>query len=127
VAAVGSSPDGHNINVLSGATYPETLASFLREGSYYLGLAFDGDTDGTLLLEPEGLLFDGDAMLYLWARGLAATGGLKPPIVVSTVLANCGLERALARHGFAPRRGGRGHQLLKKRGCVSVGSPQGIW
>ncbi|MCB1057173.1 MAG: phosphoglucosamine mutase [Acidobacteria bacterium] len=98
------SPDGRNINRGCGSTEPQALARAMTEGDYHLGIAFDGDADRALLVDETGEVRDGDAMLYLWASRLAATGRLEPPKIVATTMSNLGLERALARHGVGLER-----------------------
>ena len=63
-----------------------------------LGVAFDGDADRAIFASHTGKIVDGDGVMLLAARRLQATRGLKE--VVSTVMSNLGLERALARHGI---------------------------
>lgn len=99
-----ASPDGENINRDCGSTHPEALASRLATGDFDLGFAFDGDADRALLLDEQGRLHDGDAMLYLWARDLKRRGQLLPPRIVATSMSNFGLERALEAIGVGVKR-----------------------
>lgn len=94
-----ASPDGTNINRDCGSTHPEALAARLATGDFDLGFAFDGDADRALLLDEQGRIHDGDAMLYLWARDLQRRGRLPEPQVVATSMSNFGLERALEALG----------------------------
>jgi len=89
-------PDGTNINRGCGSTQPEALCAFVREGGFDLGFAYDGDADRALLVDEAGRVRDGDAMMYLWATGLAESGELEPRAIVATSMSNLGLERALA-------------------------------
>lgn len=99
-----ASPDGENINRDCGSTHPEALASRLATGDFDLGFAFDGDADRALLLDEQGRLHDGDAMLYLWARDLMRRSRLLPPRIVATSMSNFGLERALEAIGVGVER-----------------------
>jgi phosphoglucosamine mutase len=101
---IADRPDGHNINLASGAMHPQALAARVAAGGFDLGIAFDGDADRAILLDERGEIRDGDAMLYLWALDLASRGELTPPEVVATSMANLGLERALAGRGIAVHR-----------------------
>ncbi len=98
-----ASPDGVNINAGCGSTHPEAAAAVVRRGGR-LGIAFDGDADRAVLIDEQGEVRDGDAILYLWARELRRHGGLEPPTIVATSMSNLGLERALAAEGIAVER-----------------------
>jgi len=93
VFAIGTSPDGKNINRGLGATAPETMARLVAELGYDLGVAFDGDGDRAIFADHKGRIFDGDHVLYLAAKAL----GLKK--VVGTIMSNLGLELALKEFG----------------------------
>ena len=93
VFAIGTSPDGKNINRGLGATAPETMARLVKELGFDLGVAFDGDGDRAIFADQRGRIFHGDHVLYLAARAL----GLKR--VVGTIMSNYGLELALKEHG----------------------------
>ncbi len=64
------------------------------------GVAFDGDADRAMLISGDGRLVDGDAMMLIAARRLQAEGRLTGDVVVSTVMSNLGLEKALGRLGI---------------------------
>jgi len=93
VFAIGTSPDGKNINSGLGATAPETMARLVQELGYDLGVAFDGDGDRAIFADPKGRIFNGDHLLYMVAK----VRGLKR--VVGTVMSNYGLELALKEMG----------------------------
>jgi phosphoglucosamine mutase len=101
VRRIGGEPDGRNINRRCGSTHPEALAAAVVAAAADLGIAFDGDGDRALLVDAEGEVRDGDAMLYLWARALFAEGHLDPPAIVATSMSNLGLEQALRASGIA--------------------------
>lgn len=93
-------PNGSNINLDSGSTHPERLAAAVVEGAADLGVAFDGDADRVVLVDEQGQVRDGDAILYLWARDLAERGELPNQAIVATSMSNLGLEVALRGHGI---------------------------
>jgi phosphoglucosamine mutase len=95
VRALGASPDGRNINLDCGSTHPEALARVVREEGRRLGIAFDGDGDRAIFVDGDGRVVDGDAVLFMCARHLKATGGLLGDAIVATVMSNIGLEVAL--------------------------------
>ncbi len=122
-------PDGRNINRDCGSTHPEDLADRVARTGARFGVAFDGDADRALLVDEEGQVRDGDAMLYLWASTLAARGALQPPTIVATTMSNLGLERALARHGVGLVRCGVGDrqvvETLRREGLLLGGEQSG--
>jgi phosphoglucosamine mutase len=63
-------------------------------------VAFDGDADRAIFVSASGKVVDGDAVLLIAARALKAAGHLAGDMVVSTVMSNLGLEKALARNGI---------------------------
>jgi phosphoglucosamine mutase len=102
VATLGSRPSGTNINRGVGALHPEGLQARVRATrGTAIGLAFDGDGDRLIVVDESGAIRDGDHVLAVCARALRARGELRGGVVVSTVMANLGLERALASIGIA--------------------------
>jgi phosphoglucosamine mutase len=100
VIAVGTSPDGHNINKGCGSTVPEYLCAQVVEHGAHLGIALDGDADRLILSDENGDLVDGDQILALVATTWHRTGILRGNGVVATVMSNLGLERHLAGMGL---------------------------
>lgn len=100
VHAIGSSPDGRNINLECGSTHPELLAAAVRDRGCRLGVAFDGDGDRAIFVDANGRIVDGDAVLLMCARQMKAQGRLKGNAVVATVMSNIGLELALQASGI---------------------------
>jgi len=98
------SPNGRNINLDCGALHVEKLSQVVVERKADLGVAFDGDADRAIFVAASGKIVDGDAVLLMAARSLKAAGHLTGDIVVSTVMANLGLETALADNGIRMRR-----------------------
>jgi phosphoglucosamine mutase len=100
VVAIGTTPDGRNINLGCGSTHPETLAALVVKERLRFGVAFDGDGDRAILVDGAGRIVDGDAVLYLCARHMRGGGRLKGDAIVATVMSNIGLEIALKRAGI---------------------------
>lgn len=95
VVSLHDKPDGANINLDCGSTHPEAMARAVLDSAADLGIAFDGDADRALFADEQGVVRDGDAALFLWARHLKRSGQLEPPKIVATSMSNLGLERAL--------------------------------
>jgi phosphoglucosamine mutase len=100
VWTLGSRPSGRNINRGVGALHPEGLQACVRATPGAIGLAFDGDGDRLIVVDESGVVRDGDHVLAVCARALLARGALRGGVVVSTVMANLGLERALTSLGI---------------------------
>ncbi|MGE5408932.1 MAG: phosphoglucosamine mutase [Syntrophothermus sp.] len=95
VEAIGVEPDGRNINAGCGSTHVEVLAERVAASDAEIGFAFDGDGDRVLAVDGSGRVHDGDELIALAARGLAARGELEGGVVV-TVMSNYGFHRAMA-------------------------------
>lgn len=100
VLVINARPNGTNINARSGALHPEGLRRRVKARGAALGLAFDGDGDRVITVDETGLVRDGDYFLAICARHLKSQGELPGGIVVSTIMANLGLERSLAEAGI---------------------------
>ncbi|MCA9602710.1 MAG: phosphoglucosamine mutase, partial [Myxococcales bacterium] len=97
VHAIGVKPDGRNINHNVGALHPETCAREVRKRKANLGIALDGDADRVIILDEHGEQVDGDAIMALCATRMIRAGTLKKRTLVTTVMSNLGLERAIER------------------------------
>ena len=100
VHTLGVRPTGTNINDGVGALHPERLQARVRALGSAVGLAFDGDGDRLITVDEQGEVRDGDHLLAILARALQARGAVRGGVVVTTVMANLGLERALAESGI---------------------------
>jgi phosphoglucosamine mutase len=99
VIALGVRPNGQNINLKSGALHPEYVQKEVLKRQAHLGIALDGDADRVILVDEKGAVVDGDAVMALAARRMIAEGRLRKNTLVTTVMSNMGLERALDRAG----------------------------
>jgi phosphoglucosamine mutase len=104
VRTLGTRPNGTNINRGGGALHPESLQAEVRATPGAIGLALDGDGDRLIVVDETGVVRDGDHVLAICARALLGRGALRGGAVVSTVMANLGLERALSAHGIGMAR-----------------------
>ncbi|KEF34305.1 phosphoglucosamine mutase [Deinococcus sp. RL] len=123
VFAVYTTPDGRNINRGCGSTHLEHLQRIVREGDYDLGVAFDGDADRALFVDSRGNVVHGDHMLLLGARARGET------TVVTTLMANMGLEVKLREAGARLERTAVGdryvHERLLEQGLTLGGEQSG--
>jgi phosphoglucosamine mutase len=129
VDALGVRPTGTNINQHVGALHPERLQARVRALGAAVGLAFDGDGDRLITVDETGEIRDGDHLLAILAHAFKARGTLRGGVVVSTVMANLGLERALAEAGVSMVRTpvGDRHVLteMQRRGANLGGEQSG--
>jgi phosphoglucosamine mutase len=93
-------PDGTNINARCGALHPEGLRRRVAAAGADVGFAFDGDGDRLISIDHLGEIRDGDFALAIAARHMAERGRLKANTVVTTVMANLGLDEALRAAGI---------------------------
>ncbi len=100
VVTMGAAPTGANINDRVGALYPERLQAWVTKRRAAVGFAFDGDGDRLIAVDHAGTIRDGDYVLAIASRHLAAQGRLRGNVVVTTVMANLGLEEALGAAGI---------------------------
>ncbi|MDJ0594714.1 MAG: phosphoglucosamine mutase [Pleurocapsa sp. MO_226.B13] len=91
--------DGDRINVNCGSTHLELLKQGVREHQADLGFAFDGDADRVMAVDSQGRVVDGDYILYLWGDRLRKEQQLPDDLIVATVMANLGFERAWQAQG----------------------------
>ncbi|HJA72740.1 MAG TPA: phosphoglucosamine mutase [Candidatus Limosilactobacillus faecipullorum] len=93
-------PDGLNTNLNCGSTHPESLQKAVVENEADLGIAFDGDGDRCIAVDHEGNLVDGDKIMYICGKNMEENGRLKKDTVVTTVMSNLGMYKALEAHGM---------------------------
>ncbi|WP_318708625.1 phosphoglucosamine mutase [Candidatus Acetatifactor stercoripullorum] len=97
---INNQPDGLNINVNCGSTHIEGLQKFVVENSLDVGFAFDGDADRCLCVDEKGNVVDGDAILYIYGCYLKERGKLQGNKIVTTIMSNFGLYKALEAVGI---------------------------
>lgn len=128
VYEIGNQPDGLNINDQCGSTFPETMCREVLARQADLGMALDGDGDRVILADRNGVLVDGDELLYIIASARQEQGTLKGG-VAGTVMSNFGLEQALARRGIPFERTPVGdrhiHRALVGKGWTLGGEASG--
>jgi phosphoglucosamine mutase len=124
-----ASPDGLNINEQCGALYPEFLQQKVVDERLDIGFAFDGDADRLIAIDHTGRILDGDYILAICSKALLASDVALGPVVVSTVMANLGLERALQQMGLELHKTQVGDrhvvQAMQQRGAVLGGEQSG--
>lgn len=128
---LSDAPNGRNINESCGALHPNVVAQEIaaNQGSYDLGITFDGDADRTLFSDAAGHVVNGDAVLLLVAREMQSRGTLANSTIVATTMSNMGLEIALRNSGIRMLRANVGDKYvleeMQKTGVVLGGEQSG--
>jgi phosphoglucosamine mutase len=100
VIVIGASPDGENINKGCGSTHLDLLAARVLQSGADLGIAHDGDADRALLIDGQGKIVDGDALLALLAISAKKKGELPGNKIVATVMSNLGFLNKMKDEGI---------------------------
>ncbi len=92
---INAEPNGLNINRNAGSTHIEVLQDFVKENNLDVGFAFDGDADRCIAVDDTGAVIDGDLILYVCGTYMKERGTLHNNTIVTTVMSNFGLYKAL--------------------------------
>ena len=97
---INAEPNGLNINLNAGSTHIEGLQKLVVEKGLDVGFAFDGDADRCLCVDEKGNVISGDHILYIYGRYMKERGKLVTNTVVTTIMSNFGLYKALDELGI---------------------------
>ena len=97
---INAAPDGVNINEDAGSTHIENLQKFVLENELDVGFAYDGDADRCLCVDEKGQVVSGDHILYVLGNYMKEKGQLDNNTVVTTIMSNFGLYKALDNCGI---------------------------
>lgn len=98
---ISNEPDGTNINRDCGSTHIEQLQQLVKEKQLDIGFAYDGDADRCLAVDENGKVIDGDMIMYACGCYLSERGELNNNTVVTTIMSNLGLYKALDKKGIS--------------------------
>ena len=99
--AINVDPDGTNINLGCGSTHIEGLQNFVKSNDQIdVGFAYDGDADRCLAVDEDGEIVDGDKIMYICGRYMKERGELEGNKIVTTIMSNYGLYKALDEAGI---------------------------
>ena len=101
VTVIGSEPDGLNINRGYGSTHLEPLQEAVLSLGADFGIAHDGDADRALAIDHNGRIIDGDHIMAILAVSMKESGVLAGDTLVTTVMSNLGLRKAMDANGIA--------------------------
>ncbi len=94
---INNEPNGLNINTNCGSTHIEGLQKYVVEEGCDVGFAYDGDADRCLAVDRNGNLVDGDLIMYICGKYMKEQGALVGNKIVTTIMSNFGLYKALDR------------------------------
>lgn len=112
---IGNEPDGTNINEGVGSTHLQRLQALVKERGLDVGFAYDGDADRCLCVDEHGEVVDGDQILYLYGKYMRAREELVKNTIVTTVMSNFGLYKALDELGIAYEKTAVGDKYVYER------------
>lgn len=127
VVPLNTDPNGFNINEECGAVSPQAMAEQVLKYRADIGIAFDGDADRLIVCDETGRIIDGDQLIGLIALAFKASGQLAHDTVVTTVMTNIGLEKALAEAGIRMERAKVGDRYVveaMRAGGYNLGGEQ---
>lgn len=129
VVSMGVHPNGQNINKNCGAVHPQTCARQVKERRADIGIALDGDADRVIVVDENGQRVDGDVVMALCATRMLQRGQLQKNTLVTTIMSNLGLERAIDAAGGRLVRTAVGDRYVVERmredGCNFGGEQSG--
>ena len=97
---INDAPNGCNINTDCGSTHVEHLQKFVVDNGLDIGFAYDGDADRCFCVDEKGNVITGDHILYIYGLYMKERGKLLNNKVVTTVMSNFGLYKALDKVGI---------------------------
>ncbi len=127
VVALNCLSDGALINKDCGSLHAEDIRDRVLAEGADVGISFDGDGDRAIFIDEKGEVRDGDYTLAICASHMKEQKRLPGNVVVGTVMANLGLERALGELGVELIRTAVGDRYVSEKmveGGYSLGGEQ---
>ncbi len=113
VFSIGVKPNGLNINLKCGSTYPELLKKYVKKYKANIGIALDGDADRVIMCDEKSQIIDGDQIIAMiakrWKRKKILRGG-----VIGTLMSNYGLEKFFLKEKINFKRSKVGDRYVKE-------------
>ena len=126
VFSIGIKPNGLNINLKCGSTYPELLKKYVKKFKADIGISLDGDADRVIMCDEKSKLIDGDQIIAMiakrWKRKKILKGG-----VIGTLMSNYGLEKFFLKEKINFKRSKVGDRYVKelmKKNNYNLGGEQ---
>ncbi len=126
VFSIGTNPNGTNINLNCGSTFPNKIKSFSNKKKVHLGISLDGDADRIIICDENGKIIDGDQIIATialrWKKQKILKGG-----VVGTLMSNYGIEKLFKEKNIKFIRTNVGDRYVKesmKKNKCNLGGEQ---
>ena len=126
VFSIGIKPNGLNINLKCGSTYPELLKKYVKKFKANIGISLDGDADRVIMCDEKSQIIDGDQIIAMiakrWKRKKILKGG-----VIGTLMSNYGLEKFFLKEKINFKRSKVGDRYVKelmKKNNYNLGGEQ---
>ena len=126
VFSIGIKPNGLNINLKCGSTYPELLKKYVKKFKADIGISLDGDADRVIMCDEKSQIIDGDQIIAMiakrWKRKKILKGG-----VIGTLMSNYGLEKFFLKEKINFKRSKVGDRYVKelmKKNNFNLGGEQ---
>ena len=114
VIAIGTNPNGLNINKNCGSTFPNNIKKAVMINKAHLGISLDGDADRIIICDELSNIIDGDqiiaALASRWKDKKMLKGG-----VVGTLMSNYGLEKFFKNKKIKFIRANVGDRYVKEK------------
>ena len=98
IVTINNNPNGININKNCGAVDTNELKNKVTQTNSDIGFAFDGDGDRLIVVNEKGDIVDGDMIIALFSKFIVNEKIKSKFPIVSTVMANMGLEEYLKKN-----------------------------
>ena len=113
VFSIGIKPNGLNINLKCGSTYPELLKKYVKKFKADIGISLDGDADRVIMCDEKSQLINGDQIIAMiakrWKKKKILKGG-----VIGTLMSNYGLEKFFLKEKINFKRSKVGDRYVKE-------------
>ena len=126
VYQVGTKPNGININLKCGSTFPISIKKLTKNTKSNIGISLDGDADRIIVCDEKGKIIDGDKIIGMiaerWNRKKILKGG-----VIGTLMSNYNLEKFLKLKKIKFKRAKVGDRYVKelmKKNKYNLGGEQ---
>jgi len=124
LTVLNAEPDGRNINADCGSEHTHELIQAVRNTGAHIGLAFDGDADRLIAVDEKGRVVAGDQLIAICAAHYKREDRLENNCVVTTVMSNIGLKRALENLDITHAVSGVGDRYVMEK-MVATGAVVG--
>ena len=100
VITLSAEPDGYNINKDCGSQHTQNLKDTVIQSNAHIGIASDGDGDRIFICDELGNKIATEQVIAFVANYMQDKKLLNTKAIISTILANTGLERFAKDNGF---------------------------